>query len=113
MKLSNEQYLLTCFAEEASEVGEEATKLVKRATKAIRFGLEEVQDGQTLTNQERIADIIKLMVTEINDMIGVAEELNIPNITDILQGIGNREQIDAKKEKIAKYMLLSKSRGIV
>jgi len=40
--------ILTILIEEAAEVQQ-------RATKALRFGLEEVQPGQELTNAERLA----------------------------------------------------------
>lgn len=110
-KLSREQYLLTCLAEEASEVGEEAAKLVKRATKAIRFGLEEVQQGQDKNNIERIAKVIGLMCYELNDLIAILEELGCDNSN--FQQVGDRQAIDAKKTKLDGYMFISKSRGIV
>ena len=52
------EHLLTCLAEECTEVGQ-------RVTKALRFGLAEVQAGQTLTNRQRIAE-------EYRDLVAVA-----------------------------------------
>lgn len=45
--MTREEHLLTIAAEECVEVAQ-------RLTKALRFGLEEVQPGQTQTNRERI-----------------------------------------------------------
>jgi len=110
-KFNEEQYLLTCLAEEASEVAEEACKLVKRATKALRFGLQEIQEGQDKTNLERMVDVINLISYELNDLIAVLEVLNHNDLE--LLGLNNRSQIAAKKEKLKKYMQLSKERGIL
>ncbi len=41
--------LLKCLIEECSEV-------IQRVTKAQRFGLDEIQPGQRLTNEERILE---------------------------------------------------------
>ena len=50
MKL-NEHYL-AIVAEEAAEIAREAFDLNTRASKALRFGLDEVQEGQLLSNAE-------------------------------------------------------------
>jgi NTP pyrophosphatase (non-canonical NTP hydrolase) len=91
------QYLLTCLAEECGEVSQ-------RATKGIRFGLDNIQDGQPLNNAERL-------VYEFNDMLGVLEMLREEGIE--LPDIGDRNQIDLKKEKVRKYMKLSEEKGIL
>jgi hypothetical protein len=111
-KLNREQYLLTVVSEEASEVAEEASKLVKRITKAIRFGLEEIQEGQQLDNNQRIGVVVMAMVTELNDLIGAMEMLGF-DTEKLFQDFNYRPQVEAKKERIEKYMKLSKSRGIV
>jgi hypothetical protein len=110
-KLTMEQYLLTCLAEEAAEISEESAKLVKLATKALRFGLDEVQEGQDKTNIERIVGVLGLMCYELNDLIAILEELGYDNL--VFQQIGDREAIEAKKKKLDKYMVISKARGIV
>lgn len=46
------EYLLVCLAEEAAEVQH-------RVMKALRFGIDEVQEGQSLTNLERIAEEVR------------------------------------------------------
>jgi hypothetical protein len=111
MKLSNEQYLLTCLAEEASEVSEEGAKLVKRVTKALRFGLEEIQKGQTETNIERMIGVIGSLVYELNDLIAILELLGYEEL-DFGQ-VGENNALEAKKVKVAKYMELSRERGII
>jgi hypothetical protein len=45
--MNRKEYLLTKLAEECMEVGQ-------RATKALTFSLEEIQEGQDLTNAQRI-----------------------------------------------------------
>lgn len=56
-----ERELLTILNEECHEVGQ-------RICKSLRFGLEEVQPGQNLTNAERIG-------MELGDLIEVMEWL--------------------------------------
>lgn len=93
--MTETQYLLTQLMEECAEV-------IHRCSKAIRFGLDEVQDGQTMTNAERI-------VYEMADLTTVAELLYetgcMPNISSA--------HITAKRDKIAKYMQHSRERGIL
>jgi hypothetical protein len=85
------QYLLGVLSEECNEVGQ-------RANKASRFGLFEIQDGQTMNNEERI-------VQEFADLLGVYEMLELP--------WPSREMIDAKKSRVEKYMAISAERGLV
>lgn len=98
MKLTKEQYLLNCLSEECAEV-------IQRVTKALRFGLLEVQDGQELTNAQRL-------VYEYNDLLGVVEILTELGTVPI-DGIGDRGQIDAKKDKLLKFMEHSRNAGIL
>lgn len=111
MKLSNEQYLLTCLAEEASEVAEEGAKLVKRVTKGLRFGLEEIQEGQDRTNIERMVRVVHDMVYELNDLIAILEMLGYDDLD--FGNVGDRIAIAAKKKKVEDYKKLSVSRGIL
>jgi hypothetical protein len=53
--------LLTILIEECAEVQQ-------RATKALRFGIDEVQPGQTFTNAERLA-------AELGDLIEMVERV--------------------------------------
>ena len=56
-----ERELLTILAEECCEVGQ-------RVSKALRFGVEEIQPGQPLTNAQRISE-------EVGDIMGVVDRL--------------------------------------
>jgi hypothetical protein len=59
--MTETQHLLLCLGEECAEVAQ-------RVSKALRFGLQEVQDGQELTNADRIA-------FELDDLRAVARIL--------------------------------------
>ncbi|WP_334644996.1 hypothetical protein [Klebsiella aerogenes] len=72
-------------------------------TKAIRFGLEEIQPGQALTNAQRLA-------LELDDLYGAIELLNEKHPGTY---IPNRDNINAKKAKIAKFMKYSEQCGTV
>ncbi len=61
--------VLTILAEECAEV-------TQRATKAIRFGLDEVQSGQTHTNAERLS-------MEIGDFLAAVSVLSSKGILDL------------------------------
>jgi NTP pyrophosphatase (non-canonical NTP hydrolase) len=79
--------ILTILIEECMEVSQ-------RGTKALRFGLEEVQPGQDLSNMQRISD-------EIGDLFAVyfaMEELGLVDhkCVDVA--------ISRKKKKLEKYM---------
>ncbi len=59
--MTKTEMLLTLLAEECNETAQ-------RASKAIRFGLDEVQEGQPHNNADRI-------VYEFNDLVAVTEML--------------------------------------
>jgi hypothetical protein len=86
-------HLLWVLAEECAEVAQ-------RASKAARFGMDEVQPGQPLTNEERIWQ-------EMNDLAALGEMLIA------LRGSGglSRDAIEAKKEKVEKFLLYSAECG--
>ncbi len=63
-----ERELLTILAEECCEVGQ-------RCTKALRFGTQEVQPGQDLTNAERIE-------VEVGDIFAVLRKMDELGILD-------------------------------
>lgn len=73
---------------------EECAEIQHRACKALRFGMGEVQPGQTLTNAERLAD-------EIGDFGGILE------LADA-EGIVSEDRVLAasavKRRKLEKYM---------
>lgn len=83
------EHLLWVLAEECAEVAQ-------RVSKAARFGMDEVQPGQELTNEERIWQ-------EMNDLAGIGEML----IALRGQGGLSRDAMDAKKAKVEKFLLYS------
>ena len=89
--MTREQHLLVILAEECSEVAQ-------RVSKALRFGLGEIQPGQSLSNAERIRQ-------EFGDLIAAFE----------MTGIGhpNLQQIDDKKRKVEDYFVYSQRLGCV
>lgn len=94
--MNRAEHLLTCLAEECTEVGQ-------RVTKALRFGLNEVQPGQPLTNAQRI-------VEELNDLWSVAYILLDEGIIQF----GNEPSgpiISAKRAKIEKFMAIARDQG--
>lgn len=97
MQLSKEQYLLSCLSEECAEV-------VQRVTKILRFGMTNIQQGQSEDNRERL-------IYEINDIFGVIELLEENGLD--LSTIGDHTQIGKKKAKLLKYMKFSEEKGIL
>lgn len=91
--MNRQEHLLTILAEECAEVAQ-------RATKALRFGLDEVQPGQDLTNAERI-------VVELTDLFAVVLMLEEEGHL-VLDGSGGE---NAKRAKVEKYLLLSEMLG--
>lgn len=91
--MNTTEYLLSCLIEECAEV-------IQRATKAQRFGLQEVQPEQELTNEERLA-------AELADLTGVLEMLYEHKV----QLIAEEGAIAAKKKKILKFMDYSRDQG--
>jgi hypothetical protein len=98
MPMDSEQYLLGKLAEECSE-------LAQRALKAQQFGLDEVQEGQSKSNRERLLeeylDVIIIMAF-LEKRCGVqataSSELSEANF-------------QAKLEKVAKYAALAQRLG--
>lgn len=89
--ISREKYLLGVLAEEAAEVSQ-------RAIKAQRFGLNEMQPGQDLTNVERL-------VNELVDVVAVCGMLSLPH-PDHLD-----DKINIKIAKVEKYWAYSVELG--
>src|ERR1700748_1827681 len=92
--MTREQMLLTILIEECNETAQ-------RASKAIRFGLDDIQEGQHLDNAQRL-------IYEFNDIIGVMEFLHAENyIPYHIDGIAS----GLKKLKIDQWLRYSEERG--
>lgn len=87
------EHLLFILAEEGAEVAQ-------RASKAARFGIDEVQEGQPLTNEERIW-------YEFSDLIAVSEMIQ----TERGKGGICRQMVQAKKEKVERFLEYSRKMG--
>ena len=87
-------HLLTCLAEECGEV-------TQRVAKALRFGIDEVQEGQELNNKERLCH-------ELTDLVAVIELLRE---NGLWMPVYDSYKIQAKKARVEKYMKLSRAQG--
>lgn len=90
------QYLLVKLAEECSEIAQ-------MALKTSQFGMDEVMPGQPFNNAERLH-------MELDDLQGVLKMLNEEHS---LGYIPSKEKMNAKVEKIRKYMKYSSEIGAV
>jgi len=90
-----QEHLLTILAEECNEVAQ-------RASKALRFGIDEIQPGQFLTNGERIG-------IELEDLVAMVE---LCQGHALVPGL-SRERIEAKKTKVATFLEYSRHCGTV
>lgn len=87
--MNSTEHLLTKLMEECAEVAQEASK-------ASLFGMDEVMPGQPLTNRSRI-------LKELNDLWAVCEMLSLTVV--------DRDAVEAKKEKVERYMEYARSIG--
>jgi hypothetical protein len=96
--MTENELLLCCVAEECAEVAQ-------RVSKALRFGLDEVQPGQPLTNGERITQ-------ELNDLWSAVDllcERGVISADDVR--LTGRAARDAKREKLLRYLEYSMGRA--
>lgn len=97
--MDRREHLLTCLAEECTEVGQ-------RVAKALRFGLTEVQAGQTLTNRQRIAE-------EYRDLVAVANILVEEGVLAVHEMAVLQKDVDAKRAKIERFMEIGRREGVL
>ena len=94
--MTYDENLLVCLSEECDEVSQ-------RACKALRFGIDEIQEGQELTNAERI-------VYEFNDLFAVMEMLADRGL---IHKILDRTAIEQKKIKVLEGIKYSIKEGCI
>jgi ribosomal protein S8 len=94
--MTRSELLLTVLAEECNETAQ-------RVSKALRFGLNEVQRGQDLTNAQRI-------VYEFNDIMAV---MDILRQEGFIENVIDADAIQKKKDKLAEYMDYSQKCGVI
>lgn len=95
--MNRTEHLLVCLAEECDEVGQ-------RVSKALRFGLTEVQEGQPLSNADRI-------IEEMRDLWSVLEILQDDGVLPAL-GMSSAD-VDRKRAKIERFMAISRDQGVL
>jgi len=84
-----------------ARVAEECNETAQRALKALAFGINEIQPGQTLNNAERL-------IYEFNDLVAVMQMLRADgHISNLVRS----DLIQAKKDKLEKYLLYCKEVG--
>lgn len=88
-------HLLTIAAEECAEIAQ-------RLSKALRFGLAEVQPGQSECNADRIEH-------EYNDLIAVLRMIEREANVDLTTVYGSA--VRAKQRKVEEFLELSKQEG--
>lgn len=89
--MTRTEHLLDILIEECAEV-------IQRATKAKRFGMQEIQPEQSLTNEQRIT-------YELNDVLAVADMLLGSELWE------NADAVIAKKRKVEHFLEYSKECG--
>lgn len=97
--MNKQEHFLVCLAEEAGEI---ALAVGQASHKALRFGLDDGYPGTGRTNR---GDIVQ----EVNDLMGVLELMQENGME--LTGLFDRAAIDAKKEKVRKWMKYAEERG--
>lgn len=92
--MTRTEHLLWILAEECAEVAH-------RASKAARFGIDNIEEGQDLTNGQRIW-------AELNDLLAAAEM-----IADEykLSSYSDERAIHRKKDKVEKFLKYSEEIG--
>jgi hypothetical protein len=91
---AHEREILTILIEEAAEVQQRATKL-------LRFGRDEIQPGQTLTNAERLS----LEIADFLALVDLAKLAGLADAKTIYYGT------IAKKTKLQTVMQTVAARG--
>lgn len=83
-------------------LAEECAEVAQRVSKAARFGLHEIQPGQSFTNAERI-------MHEYADILGAIRLLTEEGILERPENF--EELIQRKKDRFEKYLEISKAQG--
>ena len=83
---------------------EECAEIQKAAAKALRFGLDDHAPGSDTTNVDDISN-------EIIDLLAIVEMLKAEKIISYICQQEAELLIEAKREKVEKYIVYSKERG--
>ena len=97
LDMTKTEHLLTCLMEECAEIQ-------KAAAKALRFGLDDHHpDTPGVTNADEIA-------REYIDLLAIIEMLREESIIPML---ASPQMVQAKKDKVLKYMAYARARGVL
>ena len=99
--MTREEHLLTILAEECVEVAQ-------RATKILRFGMDEVQPGQSLNNADR-------MLMEYWDVVAAMKMLEdaFPRLHDNWTPEAVAVHVAQKREKVERFLAYSSKCGTI
>jgi hypothetical protein len=100
--MNTKEHLLTCVSEESGEIAQIALRISQASCKALRFGLDDGYPGTDRTNR---LDLVR----EFNDLVGALEGLEAAGVE--LPGLFDRKAIEAKKQKILKWMGHARASG--
>jgi hypothetical protein len=89
-----------------AQLGEEGAEIAQMASKALRFGLDEWYGKEKATNRTRLTE-------EIWDLLGVYYMLQDEGILAPLDEEALLKHVHMKKDKIEKYLGVSKELGIL
>lgn len=92
--MNRKEHLLSCLAEECAEIGH-------RASKALRFGLDDVEPGQELTNAQQIRK-------ELDDLSVIVQMLCE---ADMISPWHDVEHMRRKQAKVEHYLEYAQERG--
>lgn len=98
--MTRQDHLLTIIAEECVETAQ-------RATKALRFGLEEVQPGQDMSNAKRLMQEFADLFSIIHMLADENENFN----NEYRDEIQKREWVDDKRKKVEHFLEYSAQQG--
>lgn len=92
--MNTHEHLLVCLAEECAEVAQ-------RASKALRFGIDDVQAGQPLTNKARLGE-------ELADLEAVIQMVRAMGLIPDAPSV---RRIEAKQQRVGDYMRYARGVG--
>ena len=95
--MTRNEHLLTVAAEECNETAQ-------RIDKALRFGMDDIQNGQLFSNAERL-------VQEFRDLQAAIEMLEDAGMIPPTVWIRDAEAIEGKKDRVEAFLLYSEKRG--
>lgn len=91
--MNRTEHLLIILSEECSEVSH-------RISKALRFGLNEIEPGQSFNNSERINQ-------ELCDLLGVVDMITREKHIDPIM----LADVNKKRDRVEKYLKYSREQG--